>query len=95
MGEIIPYIKNKMSVSDLDILIAGFELYINDEKENDYEDYDELWCPLYWAVHHGNFEFVEVMSRTPFNFNGFQFNIHIIHEKSTCGICEARRLEKE
>ena len=77
------------------VLIAGFELYINDEKENDYEDYDELWCPLYWAVHHGNFEFVEVMSWTPFDFNGFQFNIRIIHEKSTCEMCEARRVEKE
>merc|ERR1711862_402972 len=47
------------------------------------------WCPLHWAIHFGNLEFVEVMSRTPFNFNTLIFilkdNIEI------CSKCKRRR----
>ena len=32
------------------------------------------WCPLHWAVHEGNFEFVEIMIRTPFDFNTLRFD---------------------
>ena len=53
--KMMPYIKTKMSCSDLDILIDGFTRYGN--------------CSLHWAVHVGNLKFVEVMIRSPYDFN--------------------------
>ena len=32
------------------------------------------WCPLHWAVHEGNFEFVEIMIRSPYDFNTLKFD---------------------
>ena len=36
---------------------------------------DNFWCPLRWAIHEGNFEFVEMMIRTPFDFNTLRFQM--------------------
>ena len=49
-----------MSCSDLDILIDGFTRY--------------SYCPLHWAIRLGNVKFVEVMIRTPFDFNTLHLN---------------------
>ena len=65
-NKIIPYIKTEMSVSDMDKLM-GAELYAN------LNMYNLSWCPLKWAVCYENFEFVEVMIRTPFDFNSLKF----------------------
>ena len=78
--KVIPFIKTNMSVFDLDKLIAGVQVYIDldvEDWENDDEcdcgDQVEEWCPLHWAVHYKNFEFVEVMIRTSFDFNTLRF----------------------
>ena len=39
------------------------------------EDENNFWCPLRWAIHEGNFEFVEMMIRTPFDFNTLRFQM--------------------
>ena len=36
---------------------------------------DNFWCPLQWAIHEGNYEFVEMMIRTPFDFNTLRFQM--------------------
>ena len=98
-NKIIPYIETEMSVSDMDKLIAT-ELYTNsvvydrEDWESKLEYYQVwYWCPLHWAIHFGNLEFVEVMSRTPFNFNTLIFilkdNIEI------CSKCKKRREEED
>jgi len=82
--KIIPYIKTEMSVSDMDKFI-GAELYAN------LDMYNGRWCPLKWAVCYENFEFVEVMIRTPFDFNSLKFTFadedEEIKEKPNCGRC--------
>jgi len=82
--EIMPYIKTEMSMSDMDKLIAA-ELYTDfDELKEELEDWIEnvhdehrahakYWCPLQWAIHFGNFEFVDVMIRSPFDFSKLKF----------------------
>ena len=96
-NKIIPHIKAEMSVSDVDKLI-GAELYTNlDRYTWNYRDLEELkdqvenWCPLQWAVHYENFEFVEVMIRTPFEFNCLKFTLVDVDEdikiKPNCGRC--------
>ena len=90
---IIPFIKTKMSVFDLDKLISGVQLYIDLgydatghwlclkdtghwKSDCEYEckrDQVREWCPLHWAVHCKNFEFVEIMIRTSFDFNTLRF----------------------
>ena len=65
-NKIIPYIKTEMSVSDMDKLIDA-ELY------SGMDLYNGKWCPLKWAIGYENFEFVEVMIRTPFDFNSLKF----------------------
>ena len=66
-----------MNVSDMDKLIDT-ELYANVTglEPNWVSSNWELgnWCPLHWAVHEGNFEFVEIMIRTPFDFNTLRFD---------------------
>ena len=85
--KLIPHVENEMSVSDLDILINGLERYIamsqdmfpKDPKEyrkKHGEDGDQelnQFCPLSFAVKEGDFEFVEMMIRTPFDFNSLKF----------------------
>merc|ERR1712062_640306 len=82
--KIIPYIKTEMSVSDMDKFI-GAELYAN------LDMYNGRWCPLKRAVCYENFEFVEVMIRTPFDFNSLKFTFadedEEIKEKPNCGRC--------
>ena len=83
-NKIIPYIKTEMSASDMDVLIGTFgsaEFYTNFVKEDCMKDYPyedeqdqvEEWCPLHFAVYLGNVAFVEVMIRTPFDFNTLKF----------------------
>ena len=100
--EVIPYIKTEMNVSDMDKLIDA-ELYANadvDDEDWDHEDERDQardWCPLHWAVHKGNFEFVEVMIRTPFNFNDLQFTFEVNpkeKERAGCERCEWIREER-
>ena len=107
--KIIPYIKTEMSGPDMDILI-GTELYTNLVKD-DLEDFFDLqcfeydeerdqvkkWCPLHFAVYLGYFEFVEVMIRTPFDFNTLKFvfedNFLSGKEKANCERCDRIRWE--
>ena len=80
-NKIIPYIKTEMSASDMDVLIGSAEFYTNFVKEDcmkdsqyeDERDQVEEWCPLHFAVYLGNVAFVEVMIRTPFDFNTLKF----------------------
>ena len=108
-NKIIPYIKTEMSGPDMDILI-GTELYTNLVKD-DLEDFFDLqcfeydeerdqvkkWCPLHFAVYLGYFEFVEVMIRTPFDFNTLKFvfedNFLSGKEKANCERCDRIRWE--
>ena len=99
-NKIIPYIKTEMSVFDMDKLI-GAELYANLNRYawnypmqadlEELKDQVENWCPLQWAIHQENFEFVEVMIRTPFDFNSLKFIFvdedEEIKQKSNCGKC--------
>ena len=71
-----------MSVSDIDKLITGLEFYfemnhtmfpeITEEEESD-SKYCDQFCPLHFAVHENDFEFEELMLRTPFDFSILQF----------------------
>ena len=83
-NKIIPYIKTEMSVSDMDKLIST-ELYAN------LLSHKWTWCPLKWAVHLKNFEFVEVMIRTPFDFNVLKFTLvdepGEVQANPICGRC--------
>ena len=79
----MPYIKTEMSVSDIEKLIDGIETYANEDCRYWHMDFtyeeelDQLvdWCPLHWAVHYENFEFVQAMIRTPFDFNKLKFTL--------------------
>ena len=75
--KIIPEVKNQMSVSDIDTLIKGLTLYIEmDPSSLDFgEEIDvaDYWSPMHWAFHEGNFKFIEVMIRTPYDFNSITF----------------------
>jgi len=99
----------EMSVSDMDKLIAA-ELYTDfDELKEELEDWIEnvhdehraharYWCPLQWAIHFGNFEFVDVMIRSPFDFSKLKFMFEDnIEEKASdnCAKCERRRDDHE
>ena len=99
-NKIIPFIKTEMSVSDMDKLIVGAELYTKsivytwNKRPVDLEeliDPVENWCPLQWAVHYEQFEFVEVMIRSPFDFNSLKFTFvdedEEIKGKPDCGSC--------
>ena len=66
-NKIIPYIKTEMSASDMDVLIGSAEFYTNFVKEDCMKD------SQYFAVYLGNVAFVEVMIRTPFDFNTLKF----------------------
>ena len=83
-NKIIPYIKTEMSVSDMDKLISA-ELYAN------LLCHKLAWCPLNWAVNFKNFEFVEVMIRTPFDFNVLKFTLvdeaEEVQANPICGRC--------
>ena len=76
---IIPYVKNQMSVSDIDTLIEGLDLYIGKDTSSLYfgelleVDVKDFWSPMHWAFHEGNFKFIEVMIRTPYDFNSIMF----------------------
>ena len=87
--KLIPHVQNQMSVSDIEKLVNGLEHYFDknetrlSDKTNSArsewshqknEEYDKM-CPLKFAVHDGNFEFVEVMIRTPFDFKSLKFKI--------------------
>ena len=82
--KLIPHVENQMSVSDLDKVINGLERYIalnHDmfaKNSNSGKEVFDEFCPLSFAVHEGDFEFVEVMIRTPFDFNSLDFKL------STC-----------
>ena len=102
-NKIIPYIKTEMNVSDMDVLI-GAKLYT--KKMCDWEDFDfgeerdeaKSWCPLHWAVYFKNSKFVEVMIRTPFDFNTLKFVFEDNpeeKEKANCERCDRRREERE
>ena len=99
-NKIIPFIKTEMSVSDMDKLIVGAELYTKsivytwNKRPVDLEeliDQVENWCPLQWAVHYEQFEFVEVMIRSPFDFNSLKFTFvdedEEIKAMPHCGNC--------
>ena len=88
--KLYPYIRTQMSISDIDKLIKGVTRYMNIEADDDDEDAeqewdfdyefdgwidDNFWCPLQWAIHEGNYEFVEMMIRTPFDFNTLRFQM--------------------
>ena len=89
--KIIPYVENQMIVSDIDKLINGLEFYfeknhtmfpeIVDWEEGD-EEFDQF-CPLHFAVHDNNFEFVELMIGTPFDFNTLKFKLPTCDDGST------------
>ena len=95
--KLIPHVENQMSVSDLDILINGLERYIamsqdmfpKDPKEYEkkHGDYGNQklnqFCPLSFAVKKGDFEFVEMMIRTPFDFNSLKFKFPTCRGGST------------
>ena len=74
--KIIPHVENEMSVSDMDTLIDGLVLYFEKPRgltKQLWSLWSSLWCPLHWAVHFGDFEFVATMIRTPFDFNTLKF----------------------
>jgi len=101
-NKIIPYIKTEMNVSDMDILI-GAKLYTKKMCHLEVFDFGEerdcakSWCPLHWAVYFKNFKFVEVMIRTPFDFNTlkFVFEDNPEEDKANCEKCDRRRHERE
>ena len=76
----MPYIKNKMSCSDLDILIDGFTRY--------------GYCPLYCAFRYGNLKLVEVMIRSPYDFNTLSFSTYgnVLHIAARYGHIEMVKL---
>ena len=107
-NKIIPYIKTEMSVSDIDKLIAA-KLFFTTDDVYRFMDCDEryyiwdceveynqvrYWCPLHWAIHFGNLEFVEVMIRTPFDFNTLKFilkdNTELAKALANCAKCERK-----
>ena len=48
---------------------------------------------MYWAVHEGNFEFVEVMIRTLFDFNTLRFRgVNVLHQAAKNGDIEIIKL---
>ena len=81
-----------MSVSDIDKLITGLEFYfemnhtmfpeITEEEESD-SKYCDQFCPLHFAVHEDDFEFEELMLRTPFDFSTLQFKLPKCDDGST------------
>ena len=89
--KLIPYVQNQMNVSDIKKLVNGLEHYFDEHqttlsddtnyaksKKDPYdqrnEEYDQM-CPLQFAVHDGNFEFVEVMIRSEFDFKSLKFKL--------------------
>ena len=87
--KIIPYAEHaenqtSLSDSDIDTLIEGLALYIDmdpssldfgDFFDNEDIDIDDFWSPMHWAFHEGDFKFIEVMIRTPYDFNSLMFPI--------------------
>ena len=78
--KIIPYVENEMSMSDIDTLLEGLALYIGkdpsslDLTDDNHEiDLHDFWSPMHWAFHDGNLKFIEVMIRTPYDFNSLMF----------------------
>ena len=48
---------------------------------------------MYWAVHEGNFEFVEVVIRTLFDFNTLRFRgVNVLHQAAKNGDIEIIKL---
>ena len=82
--KIIPHVKNQMSVSDIDKLIKGLELYFEKNHamfpkitgcEDGDQEFDQF-CPLHFAVHEGDFEFVVLMMlQTPFDVSKLKFKL--------------------
>ena len=73
-----------MSVSDIDKLIKGLEVYFEKNhtkfpKITNREDGDQKcdqFCPLHFAVHEGDFEFVVLMMlQTPFDVSKLKFKL--------------------
>ena len=80
--KIIPYVETEMSLSDIDTLLEGLALYIGkdpsslDLTDDNHEiDLHDFWSPMHWAFHDGNLKFIEVMIRTPYDFNSLMFPI--------------------
>ena len=84
--KIIPYAESQTSLSDSDIdtLTEGLALYIDmdpssldfgDFFDNEGTDVNDFWSPMHWAFHEGDFKFIEVMIRTPYDFNSLMFPI--------------------
>ena len=96
-NKILPYIKTEMSTSDLDVLIEGLKFF--DQREKTCQEYSKYyddgdivelnkWCPLDLAVYCGNHKFVEVMIRTPFDFNTISFTFYEgYRDPSNCNRC--------
>lgn len=84
-NKILPFVKTEMCVFDLDVLIDGLQFYNKREytcqEYSDYYDDGDVvmldkWCPLDLAIYCGNHKFVEVMIRTPFDFNTISFTFY-------------------
>ena len=92
---IIPYVENEMSVLDIDKLIKGLEFSFEKNhamfpKITDWEEATlftsqlcHQFCPLHFAVQEDDFEFVDLMLRTPFEMDSLKFKLETCEEGST------------